>query len=108
VQPPLGFDAHELVADLWAALGRSVEAQFVSGADWARARLEMWFVSRIMTAAEVPSANQWSAVQHGLSELLLSPAIKRRAGIELKRAGDSDEVAAVSLVGKYRQVLKSI
>ena len=27
-QPPLGFDAHELVMDLWAALGSSVEGQF--------------------------------------------------------------------------------
>ena len=26
VQPPLGFDAHELVVDLWAALDSSVEA----------------------------------------------------------------------------------
>ena len=68
-QQPLGFDAHELVADLWSALGSSVEGQFFSAADWARARLEMWFTSRIMTAAQVPSANQWSAVQHGLSEL---------------------------------------
>ena len=37
-QPPLGFDAHELVADLWAVLGSSVEGQFYSAADWQRAR----------------------------------------------------------------------
>ena len=37
-QPPLGFDAHELVVDLWAALGRSVEGRFYSAADWQRAR----------------------------------------------------------------------
>ena len=41
-QPPLGFDAHQLVVDLWAALGRSVEGQFYSAADWQRARMEMW------------------------------------------------------------------
>ena len=51
----------------------------------------------------------WSVVQHGLSELLISPADKRRAGIALQKAGaDADEVAAVSLVGKYRQQLKSV
>ena len=33
-QPPLGFEAHELVVDLWAALGFSVEGQFYSAADW--------------------------------------------------------------------------
>ena len=37
-QPPLGFDAHRLVADLWMALGRSVGGQFYSAADWQRAR----------------------------------------------------------------------
>jgi hypothetical protein len=48
-------------------------------------------------------------VQHGLNELLLSPAMKRRAGIELKRAVDVDADAAVSMVGKYKQqVLKSV
>ena len=41
--------------------------------------------------------------------MLLSPAIKRRAGIELKsHAVDADEDAAVSMVGKYQQVLKSV
>jgi hypothetical protein len=35
--------------------------------------------------------------------------VKRRAGIELKpQAVDADEDAAVSMVGKYRQVLKSV
>ena len=37
-QPPLGFEAHELVVDLWSALGSSVEGQFYSAADWQRAR----------------------------------------------------------------------
>ena len=45
-QPPLGFDAHELVADLWAALGSSVEGRFFSAADWQRARWELWFANR--------------------------------------------------------------
>jgi hypothetical protein len=37
------------------------------------------------------------------------PAVKRWAGIELKRAVDVDADAAVSMVGKYKQqVLKSV
>ena len=43
-----------------------------------------------------------------MNELLLSPVVKRRAGIELKRAVDVDADAAVSMVGKYRQMLKSV
>ena len=50
-QPPLGFDAHELVADLWSTLGRSVEGQFFSAADWQRARLELWYANRSCPAA---------------------------------------------------------
>ena len=108
-QPPLGFEAHELVVDLWAALGRSVESSFYSAADWQRARLELWFANRIMSSAQVPSAHQWSAVQRGLDELLVSPAVKRRAGVELRRQGvDADVVAAGEMVGRYKRSLKSV
>lgn len=56
-----------------------------------------------------PSAGAWEAVQHGLNELLLSPAVKRRAGIELKPSGvDADADAVVAMTGKYRQMLKSV
>ena len=108
-QPPLGFDAHELVVNLWSALGQSVEGQFFSAADWQRARMEMWFTSALMTAGVVPTANQWSTVQRGLDELLVSPAVKRRAGIELRPQGvDADADAAVAMIGRYRQCLTPI
>ena len=107
-QPPLGFEAHELVVDLWSALGRSVEGQFYSAADWQRARLELWYADMVMRSGQ-PSANAWSAIQSGLNELLLSPAVKRRAGIELPRNGvDADVVAADEMVGKYKRTLKSV
>ena len=51
----------------------------------------------------------WEAVQHGLNELLLSPAVKRRAGIEVRPQGvDADAVAADEMVGKYKRSLKSV
>ena len=60
-------------------------------------------------ASRLPSGSAGEAVQHGLKELLLSPTVKRRAGIESKRAVDVDADAAVSMVGKYKQqVLKSV
>jgi hypothetical protein len=109
VQPPLGFAAHELVVDLWSALGSSVEGRFYSAADWQRARWELWYANRVMTAGQVPSANQWTSIQRGLDELLVSPAVKRRAGIELRRIGvDADEVAADKMVGEYKRSLKSV
>jgi hypothetical protein len=70
--------------------------------------IELWFANRAMASGR-PSGSAWEAVQHGSNELLLSPAVKRRAGIALKRAVDVDADAAMSMVGKYKQqVLKSV
>jgi len=108
-QPPLGFEAHELVVDLWEVLGSSVEGQFYSAADWQRARWELWYASTVMTAGQVPSANHWTTIQRGLDELLVSPAVKRRAGIELRRKGiDADVLAVDEMVDKYKRSLTSV
>jgi hypothetical protein len=92
---------------MWAAVQESCEATFNSAADWQRLRLEMWYADRVM-ASDQPSASAGATIQAGLTEMLLSPAVKRRAGIELRRAVDTDSDAAVSMVGKYRQMLKSV
>jgi hypothetical protein len=108
VQCVLALDAHPLVQDLWDTVQQSCEAAFYSEADWQRLRLELWFANHTMASGR-PSGLAWEAVQHGMNEMLLSPAVKRRAGIELKRAVDVDADAAVSMVGKYQQqVLKSV
>jgi len=102
-------DPHPLIAAMWDAVQSSCESTFYSEADWARLRLELWYVNRAMATPGPVSGHTWSAVQHGLNEMLLSPAIKRRAGIELKsRAVDEDAAVAVSMVGRYRQALKSV
>ena len=105
----LGIDnPHPLIALLWNTVQSSCEAAFYSEADWARLRLECWFANHTMASGR-PSGSAWEAIQHGLNEMLLSPAIKRRAGIELKSQNvDADEEAAVSMTAKYQQVLKSV
>ena len=103
-QPDLGFDPHFLVRDLWAALEGSVESRFYSAADWQRARAELWFMNQALTAETLTHSN-WQRVQQGLNELLISPADKRRAGIELKAAVDPDEDAAVLQIAKYQDKL---
>jgi hypothetical protein len=98
---------HPLVAQLWTTLQESVESRFYSESDWERARFECWYANEVMRGQL--SAAAWQQVQHGLSELLISPAAKRRAAIELKAAGpDADENAAVALLGRYRQQLKPL
>ena len=105
----LGFDnPHPLIADMWAALAVSAESRFFSHADWERARWELWYANQSMVSGR-PTGSAWEAIQHGLGALLVSPADKRRAGIELKApVPDSDEIAAVSMLSGYRDKLKPV
>jgi hypothetical protein len=99
---------HPLIAALWDTVQSSCEAAFYSETDWQRLRLELWYANHTMASGR-PSAGAWEAIQHGLNELLLSPAVKRRAGIELKPSGvDEDVVEAVAMVGRYKNALKSV
>lgn len=108
-QPKLGFRPHRLVRDMWKALADSVESQFFSHADWQRARWELWFANGLLTGERPLTAPAWSIVQRGLSELLISPADKRRAGIALQQAGvNVDVVAADEQIARYKTVLKSV
>jgi hypothetical protein len=55
------------------------------------------------------SGHTWAAIQHGLTELLVSPAAKRRVAIEVKAPGpDTDEVRAVAMIGTYKSKLKPV
>ena len=99
---------HPLIASMWTTVQHSCESAFYGEADWARLRMELWYANRVMSGGQL-SSRAWAAIQHGLSDLLVSPAAKRRCAIEMKPPRpDEDAVAAVSLVGRYRQSLKSV
>ena len=105
----LGIDgAHPLVTDMWDTVQRSCESQFYSEADWVRLRWELFYANKLMMGRRQLTPTAWSTVQAGLNELLVSPAVKRRAGIELRRAVDVDEMAAADQIAEYRQRLKSV
>ncbi len=105
--PDLGIDdCHQMVVDLYASLVGSVEGKFFSAADWQRARLECLFINSTITDGRRPGAQAWASVQAGLGALLVSPADKRRIGIELNKATtDPDEDAAVASLDEYRRQL---
>ncbi len=104
----LGIDnPHPLITAPWNTVQESCESAFYGEADWQRLRMELWYANATMASGQ-PSANAWAAVQHGLSELLISAATKRRAGIEVRPTTDADADAAVSIVGKYHEVLKLV
>ena len=48
----LGFDAHPLIAQMWATVQSSCEAGFYRESDWARLRLEFWFASHKMASGQ--------------------------------------------------------
>ena len=105
-QPDLGFpNAHPLVERLWATLGRSVESKFFSEADWGRASWEFFYANELFTGSKVMTPTAWQTVQTALNGLLVSPAEKRRAGIELKAAVDEDAQAAVDIMANYKDKL---
>ncbi|WNM74095.1 Terminase small subunit [Mycobacterium Phage Nergal] len=88
-------DAHPLIIELWNALQKSAEAKYYSDADWQRVRIELQYGSRLLQGARVPGAQSWATFQAGLNTLLVSPAEKRRVGIELKpHTADPDDEAA--------------
>jgi hypothetical protein len=106
-KPPaeLGFKAHPLIEDLWKALVESVEGRFYSRADWQRVRLELAYGNTVMYDPH-PRADRWAAFQRGLNELLISPADKRRIGIEMQVVErDRDEDAAVLQIAAYQNAL---
>jgi len=97
-RPSLGIvDPEPQIAGMWKALQTSAESRFYSESDWERVRAELSYGNTVLAkinAGEMVSSQAWKIFQDGLTELLISPAAKRRAGIELKPASDADAVAA--------------
>jgi hypothetical protein len=93
-------DPEPQIAGMWESLQTSAEARFYSESDWERVRAELAFGNLVLAkvnAGEMVSATVWKQFQDGLTELLISPAAKRRAGIELK---PPDEGKAAELDAK--------
>ena len=101
-------DPHPLVVSMWENIQKSCEATFYSEADFARLRMELWFANTAMRSPRL-SSTAWQQVQRGLTDMLISPAAKRRCAIEMKAAGpDEDADAAISMLDRYRKSLKPV
>lgn len=89
-----------IIENLWVELQDSPESKFYSAADWARVRLELFYGNQVIRELKVGyvagfdakgnvslgnkiNSAAWKLFQDALTELLVSPAAKRRAGIEL-------------------------
>jgi hypothetical protein len=110
-RPELGIDhPTPQIRSLWDALQVSAEARFYSDADWHRVRIELTYgdaLMRQLSAGEKVSAQAWTAFQNSLTELLVSPASKRRAGIDVRPPSvdpreASADAAILSLAAKLQ------
>ena len=105
--PDLGIeDAHPLAVDLYEALKQSGQARWYEPSDWARARLLVWSLSKMLDAGR-PSAMLLAALQKDMDALLVSEAERRRVRMEIERGAvdDSAERAKVAQMEKYRRAV---
>lgn len=109
-RPELGIaDPTPQIRDLWNALQVSAEAKFYSDADWHRVRIELAYgdaLLRQIAGGTKINAQAWTAFQNALTELLVSPAAKRRAGIETQPV--VADAAAASADAKIIQIAAAL
>jgi len=79
--PALGFDAHPLAADWFAALSNGTEAQFYTPALWQRARIVAVMLSKLLESGR-PSSQMYSALQGDMKAV----GGRRRAAASGRRA----------------------
>lgn len=107
-RPGLGIDEPvQLIADMWESLQESPESKFYSEPDWHRVRATLVYGDQLFRQEKI-NAVAWKMFFDGLTELLVSPAAKRRAGIELKPPTDVDEVEADAAVAGLRSQIRAV
>jgi hypothetical protein len=98
---------HPQAVKWYSALAESGQAQFYEPSDWAQAALIAEGISRMLYADRL-SAQMFTAVNDASVRLLVTEGDRRRARIELDRAGaaaDADEDAAVTSMEAWREKL---
>jgi hypothetical protein len=104
--PPAEPDWHPMARGWYESLAESGQAVFYQPSDWQTARVWAELLSRQLftgrTSAQMIAA--WSAAA---TELLTTEGARRRARLELERAGevDLDEDASVTAIDAYRAQL---
>jgi hypothetical protein len=107
--PDLDIEAaHPLAVDLYESLKESGQARWYEPSDWARARLLVWSLSKMLDSGR-PSAMLLAALQKDMDALLVSEAERRRVRMEIERdsVDDSAEQAKVAQMEKYRRAAAS-
>lgn len=102
--PAPGEQWHDIARDWYLGLASSGQARFMEPSDWQAAR----YVAEVITKnLEAPrfSAQLFAAVWTAMNDLLTTESARRRAHIELERAGgDTPSDADVPKLDDYRSL----
>lgn len=97
---------HPLARDWFVSLGESGQHRWYEPSDWTTARVWAEVLSRQLESERISSVmiQAWAS---SAGELLTTEGSRRRARLELERAGqdDADEAAAVTAMDAYRAAL---
>lgn len=112
-KPPLSlpFDdpeekPHKLVSSFWNSLGKSaVDTSSWTAAEWQRARISMWMLDGHLKGRRAMGAQAMDSIMKQLDSLLISPAEKRRLGIEIV-AHEAELPPEVAIMADYRDRAK--
>ncbi len=101
-QPDLGLDdPHPIVADWYASLAQSAQAQYYEPSDWQTARLVAYTMDRYIKAAR-PSSQMFAALSSAMSDLLVTEGSRRRVRLEVEREQAKAEVLDVAAMFRER------
>lgn len=97
---------HAIACDWYLSLAMSGQSQFYEPSDVATARYVAEAMSRNLNAGARFSAQLFAAVSSAMTELLTTEGARRRARVELERAGTEESIpAGVTALETYRRAL---
>lgn len=100
-QPGIDPDWHPIAQRWFESLGASGQAEFYEASDWATAVYVAQAMSANLTQPKF-SAVLFSSVMSAMTELLTTEGARRRVRLELERATEEEEPAAVAIMAQYR------
>ena len=92
---------------IWQSMGASGQTRFYEASDWAFAQFTMDEITRYVEGGK-QSGIMLSAIDSMLVRLMLTEGDRRRAGIELQRAGEDDSVLKRETQNKWVQKTSSL
>lgn len=103
-------ETHPLVSEMYESIRQSAAVQFYEPTDWQFARLTLYALNQELVSANHSGrpvgAMKLTAINQMLSALLLTEGDRRRARIEIERAGNDSVGKVLDVTDMLRQRLE--